>query len=298
MNDERERTHTPRASSRNDNYSGESSRFHISNGREGYQAPPLPAQPSRIRQYHGEHRPDVQSRAPSAPTPNHFRQDDRASHGEDRHARHVNTTAAPSQSVLLSTQAQLDRLKYEVSHLDELVNRLKGQHITHPPTNHEPGPSSTYANHGNVTNPVQGNEAAYDSVPERDAQDHQQEEEAQRLAQEAEYRRHKMMEYESTPASQSDILSLVRTLDSLVWMRRASVSTASTLPGTGRAGEKGEDPPSQQDYHAVGRTYGKGDRSDNVIFTKGNLDHLARRVKAWEHIVRSKEEEGRYSFVP
>lgn len=188
-----------------------------------------------------------------------------------------------------------------MSHLDELVNLLKGQHIAHPPTIHEPGPSSSYAKHGNVTNPNQGNEAAYDTIHERDAQDHQQEEEAQRIAQEAEYRRRKMMEYDSTPASQSDILSLVRTLDSLVWMRKrpSSSSSASTLPGTGKAGEKVEDPPSKQDTRVDARLrYGKGDRSDNVIFTKGNLDHLTRRVKAWEHIVRSKEEEGRYSFVP
>lgn len=186
----------------------------------------------------------------------------------------------------------MDRLKSEVSHLDELVNRLKGQHIT--PSNqggqeagsfrHPVNHPATYANDNYEHMPEYGHERdqAHAAAPKDEAAILA----ARKAAEEAEIRR-KIIEYESSPATQSDMLRLIRTLDSLVWMRRSSSAAESS--DTLEEEAKNKQPSNK---------YGRGNRSDDLIFTKGNLDHLTRRIKAWENVVRHKEEEGRYSFVP
>jgi exonuclease VII small subunit len=247
MPNEIQRDHTPRSSS-------SQAHLHPSHGRAGHQAPlQTYYQPSQPTQ-HGTRRsrsPDVRHRS---------------------RAENTNEPQPPSQSVLLSTQTQLERLKSEVAHLDELVNRLKSQHIpldqAQPPsTNHNDGQTYQIQHQQNLNEHEQDNEAAM------------------KAAEEADHIR-RTREYESSPASQNDLLRLVRHLDSLVWMRNPHTYTEGAEVRKGNQHEK----------IGNGISIGKGTRNDDIIFTKGNLDHLARRMGAWENIVRRKEEEARYNY--
>lgn len=98
-------------------------------------------------------------------------------------------------------------------------------------------------------------------------------------------RRRRIREYESSPASQNDLLRLIRHLDSLVWVRNPHNELEAETGGGNMQGTTSN-----------GILIGKGTRNDNIIFTKGNLDHLAKRMGAWENIVRRKEEEARYDY--
>lgn len=182
-------------------------------------------------------------------------------------------SSGPSRDVFSSTQAQLDRLKSEVTQLDELVNRLKAHHIT----------TESASSHIDVSFSAEQHSNAHHHEHLR-AEEEERLAETQRKAQqeaEVEYRR-KVFEYEASPATQTDLLRLIREMDSLVWMRRPSPSKSNT-----------------ECMDAQNSRLGYGPRSDDVIFTKGNLDHLARRMRAWENVVRHKEREDdeRYNIV-
>lgn len=240
-----QRNHTPRSS----NSQGH---LHPSHGRAGHQAS---LQAHYEPAYHTKH----DSRRSRSPDVRHTSR-----------AEYTSAPQAPSQSVLLSTQTQLERLKSEVAHLDELVNRLKSQHITTSdqthPISHKDGQTFETHHQQNVNEDENDNEAGRKQAAEED-------------------RRRRIREYESSPASQNDLLRLIRHLDSLVWMRNPHNELEAETGGGNMQGTTSN-----------GILIGKGTRNDNIIFTKGNLDHLAKRLGAWENIVRRKEEEARYNY--
>lgn len=171
--------------------------------------------------------------------------------------------------------------------MDELVGRLKISSMDGPTGVSQPQSAPAHElrheHHHNHHDDEHGqHEGRNDDVARED------EDAARREAENEEAEYHKrMLEYESTPASQSDLLHLIRHLDSLVWMRTSTPKesqsqTEAKEGGKANSGNEGR--------------LGRGPRSDNVVLTKGNLDHLARRITAWENVVRKKEEEMRYNF--
>lgn len=206
---------------------------------------------------------------------------------------------APSQSVLLSTQAQLERLKDEVSHLDELVNRLKAQHIS---TFDQEGVSQTAHYHDEQGHEGHGhNDNNHDEEYATDSRDRKAENMYKQEQAEYDRKRKEILEFESSIASQNDILRLIRHVDSLVWMRNTLSSSSSSpyipLHSSQSRTQSQLNQTEDEKRKYVGSNNGKGPRNDNIIFTRGNLHHLAKRITAWENIVRRKEEEGRYDYI-
>lgn len=208
-----------------------------------------------------------------------------------------NVQTGPSQSVLLSTQAQLERLKNEVTQLDELVNRLKAQHVT---LDQAEALNMNIGSTADVGEERQGQDG-YDHYNNHNAHESSNKTNAgSRQAEESDTRnnertkKEKILEFENSIASQNDILNLIRYLDSLIWMRSSASSPSFKLYNQDEDGNINK---REESRRRNSRINGKGIRNDNVIFARGNLDHLAKRITAWENIVRSKEEEVKYDFI-
>lgn len=244
---------------------------------EAYAAPR--AGPSRVSEYIRDQDPRRYNyrheQAPSSPHWVHARKD-REGHTYE-HER-------PSQSMLLSTQSQLDRLKSEVEQLNSLVNKLKLQEAQRIGVMADGGA-------GPALHASAGAHAAsqrHDETGDEHARQRQQarEQETRRKAEDEE-RQRAAMEAERQPASDDDIVNLVRHLDSLIWMRGANATPRTQNHANGTNDSR---------FSYASFSLGDGPRSDQVIFTKGNLNHLARRITAWETVVRSKEDEGQRRF--
>jgi hypothetical protein len=186
-------------------------------------------------------------------------------------------------------------LKSEVSQLDELVNRLKvhdgrlgasvGQKETirgqgeeedliDPNDSHAGRRAQSHFHHDEHDDSHAHEHAETSAQAQQRARDEQ--EQHRRAAIEAEQlERQRVLEEEAACISEDEVLQFVRYVDSLVWMRRPATAVRD---GAGNAG-------------TTPFSLGHGPRADEVIFAKGNIKHLMRRVKAWEGVVRGKEEE-------
>lgn len=227
------------------------------------------------------------------------------------HPSYPHKHTRPTANIIASTETQLEKLKREVEQLDELVYKLKLQqqqssslsasgsgrqynapyqaHIdyagararhlrTHDATL-ESGPAAQARTEDDQH--LQSAEVEQNPTRQNIGSANQKAAEAQAKLQR---QRQLAFEAEQTPASHTDVIHLIRYLDSLIWMRRpTSPSFAS---------------PSQSSPSNSATLLGYGNRSDEIIFTKGNLDHLARRFHAWEQVVRAKEEIGRFKLHP